>query len=120
MTVEQLQNYIPPDVQRALSDDMQIGVSNEEMLASLISDGEQFIDSLVTLTGQARDILVAQFVAWKLYERYGFQEQAKQTFDRLMKIIDKYRGTEDGAVISSSVRVSSAERQFTDEELSKW
>lgn len=119
MTIGEVKKYFPQDLLTALSDDLEVGLPNDELLNMYIQDAEKFIDSITTISDpELKDIHIAEYVIFRLYERLGYQEQAKAYYERLVDSLRRTTGVEDKT--ESKISVSSNKREFTAEELEKW
>lgn len=113
MTVLELKKKFPADILDSLTE------SDDSVVSVYLSEAETFLNAIVALTDEAlKDIHKTTYVIYRLYERFGYQEQAQAYFDRMMQSIKHTTGVTSAA--PSEYQIQSESEYFTTALLDKW
>lgn len=120
VTVEKIKLLLPDNLLIALTDDQEAGTINETLIEEIINDGYAYIGSAAPQASEAaQDEFVKNYVLAYLYAYAGMDEKARSYQELYTSILQSLSPQETSAV-GGNIAISSAERQFTDEELEKW
>jgi len=121
MTVDEIMLRFPQDILTALSDDIEAGIPNSELIEMYIADAEKYIKSFAPdISDEQIDILVPTYVIQRLYERLGYMEKArdyKEQLDKDILLLTTKRSGDEG---KGNIYSYSRERKLDPDEIQEW
>ncbi|RKX50730.1 MAG: hypothetical protein DRP25_05090 [Thermotoga sp.] len=123
MTVKELLEKLPQDILTGLSDDLEIGLPNSKLIEQLMAEGKTYISQfLPEYTEDQEKILLPSYVLARLLERKNHLDLAEKYWNRFKEDVLAFQKMliRDKTSMGTKISVSSAERVFTDDELSRW
>ena len=118
--VNKIKLLLPDNVLVALTDDMDSGTINENLVNELINDGYNFVQGVAPkINEELKDEIVKNYVLSYLYAYAGLEEKAEK-YQQLCLTMLKSFDTSSVVAGNVGVKLSSNARVFTDEELEKW
>lgn len=118
ITWDDLKVYVPQDILVALTDDLKTGVIDKCILDNFIAEAYNFLPAEVHKTQDAK-LFVNYYVLTRLYERYGYLEQAKYYKEQANNLL-KHLTSDGFANDYKQPYAISDGRYLTDDILEKW
>lgn len=118
ITWNDLRNGIPPDLANILSDDLNEGRIDFDLLEALVNEALMFLTE-EQRTNSLATVFVSYYVFARLYERYGYLDQAEYNKKQADAILKRLSNETISSQYRSPTAVSDS-KAFTDDILEMW